>query len=75
MREQLTAKICLLFSRKRSIIDIRLGFKYAYVHNYNLRQKVGDKFTELSKIGFSMGCFTADFLQFFAKKRQNLVFG
>ena len=38
-------------------------------------KKVGDKFTKLSKIGFSMVSFTADFLQFVAKKRQNLTFG
>ena len=43
--------------------------------SYNLGQKVGDKSTKLSKIGFSMECFTADFLQFFNKKRQNLTFG
>ena len=42
---------------------------------YNLGQKVEDKFTKLSKIGFSTECFTADFLQFFTKKRQNLAFG
>ena len=41
----------------------------------NLGQKVGDKFTKLSKIGFFMECFTSDFLQFFSKKRQNLTFG
>ena len=41
---------------------------------YNLGQKVGDKFTKLSKIGFSMECFAADFLQFFTKKGQNLAF-
>ena len=40
----------------------------------NLGQKVGDKFTELSKIGFSMEYFTADLLQFFTKKHQNLAF-
>ena len=40
---------------------------------YNLGQKVGDKFTKLSEIGFSMICFTADFLQIFTKKRQNMV--
>ena len=28
----------------------------------NLGQKVGEKFTKLSKVGFSMECFTADFL-------------
>ena len=42
---------------------------------YNLGQKVGDKLTKLIKIGFSMECLTADFLQFFNKKRQNLAFG
>ena len=31
--------------------------------------------TKLSKIGFSMECFIADFLRFFTKKRQNLAFG
>ena len=41
----------------------------------NLGQKVGDKLTKLSKIGFSIERFTADFLQFFTKKRQNLAFG
>ena len=33
----------------------------------NLGQKVGDKLTKLSKIGFSMEWFKADFLQFFTK--------
>ena len=41
----------------------------------NLGQKVRDNFTKLSKIGFSMECFTADVLQFFTKKSQNLAFG
>ena len=39
----------------------------------NLGQKIGDKLTKLSKIGFSMECFTADFLRFFTEKRQNLA--
>ena len=42
---------------------------------YDLRQKVGDKFTKLSKIGFSMECFTAIFLRFFTEKYQNVTFG
>ena len=42
---------------------------------YNLGQKIGDKFTKFSKIGFSMECFTAGFLQLFTKKLQNLAFG
>ena len=43
--------------------------------NYNLGQKVRAKLTKLSKIGFSMECFTADFLLFFTKNFQNLDFG
>ena len=42
--------------------------------NY-LGQKVGDKFTKLSKIAFSMEFFTTNILQFFNEKRQNLTFG
>ena len=30
---------------------------------------------KLSKTGFSMECFTADFLRLFTKKSQNLAFG
>ena len=30
---------------------------------------------KLSKIGFPMECFTADILQSFTEKRQNLAFG
>ena len=41
----------------------------------NLGQKFLDKFTILSQIGFSMEWFTAHFLRFFTKKRQNLAFG
>ena len=33
----------------------------------NLGQKFVDKLTELSKIDFSLECFTADFLRDFAK--------
>ena len=46
-----------------------------FVPSDNLGQKVGDKVTKLSKIGFSMECFTTDFLQFFTEKRQNLALG
>ena len=33
----------------------------------NLGHKVGGKFRKLSKISFSMECFTADFLQLLPK--------
>ena len=41
---------------------------------YNLGQRVADKLTKLSKVGFSMECFTADFLRFFTEKCHNLAF-
>ena len=41
---------------------------------YNIGQKVVDKFTKLSKKGFSMECFTADFLQFFFRKTSRFGF-
>ena len=44
------------------------------VSSDNLGQKVVDKFIKLSKIGFSMKCFTADILQLFTEQRQNLAF-
>ena len=37
------------------------------IKSHNLGQKVGDKFTKLSKIGFSMECFTDDFLRLLSK--------
>ena len=40
---------------------------------YNLEKKAGNKFTKLSKIGFSMERFTANFLQFSSQKSQNLA--
>ena len=40
-----------------------------------LGQKGREKFTKLSEMGFSMECFTAYFLQFLTKPRQNLTFG
>ena len=41
---------------------------------YYLGQKVVDKFTKLSKTGFSVKCFTTDIFRFFTEKRQNLAF-
>ena len=40
----------------------------------DLGQRIGDKFTKLSKISFSMNYVTADFLQFLTGKHQNLAF-
>ena len=64
-------KIC----RKCKIKGPEPSQKWKSVSSHNLEQKVGDKFTKLSKIGFSMEWFTADFLQFITKQRQNLAFG
>ena len=43
----------------------------------DLRQKVADKFTKLSKIGyfFEIDFFEFDFLRLFTEERQNLAFG
>ena len=40
------------------IIIARFSSSFPYFPDNNLGQKVGDKFTKLSKIGFSMECFT-----------------
>ena len=40
----------------------------------NDRLEVGDKFSKLNKICFSMEWFTGHLLQFFTTKRQNLTF-
>ena len=47
---------------------------YEFLNPYNLRQKVVDRFTKLSKIGVSVECFTADFLLFFTEKCHILPF-
>ena len=41
----------------------------------NFEQNVGDKFTNLSKMGFSMERFTDDFLQFLPKSVKNWLLG
>ena len=40
------------------IIIARFSSSFPNFSDNNLGQKVGDKFTKLSKIGFSMECFT-----------------
>ena len=63
---------------KNALVKSRWDFSRITIDGsckYNLGPKVGGKFTKLSKIGFSMGYFTADFLQFFTKKHQNFAFG
>ena len=40
----------------------------------NLGQKFLNKFTKLSKTGFSMKCFTADTLQFFYQNTSKFGF-
>ena len=37
----------------------------------NVRQKVVDKLTKVSKIDFGIDCFTAAFSRFFCQKRQS----
>ena len=76
-----------LTSCKREKIEIFLEFSALQIKSgvyigsrlksmmYNLGQRAVDKFTKLSKIGFSMKCFAVDILGFFTGKRQNLIFG
>ena len=59
----------------QSFRQIGPGIWYKFTKVHNLGQKVGGKFTNLSKIGFSMECFTADFLIIFTEKNQRLAFG
>ena len=67
--------LCIIYkselSEKKSGIELALGDVQA---NHNLGQKVEDKFRKLSKIGFSMKCFTAGFLQFFYQKTSKFGF-
>lgn len=53
------------------------GFFWYLLCLYNLGQSILDKFTELSKIGFSMICVVlqADFFVIFQYNCQNLPFG
>ena len=52
---------------------IKCSFFQAFF-NYNLGQGVGDKLTNLSKIGFSIECFTADFFAIFYQKVSKIGF-
>ena len=63
----------LLFSAKETrtrLLRIRNSREVKYLTN-SLGQKVGDKYTKLSKIAFSMKCFSTGFLRFITEKRQN----
>ena len=45
-------------------VPTHIVINVAFCNNiYNLGQKGADKFTKLSKMGFSVDCFTADFLR------------
>ena len=55
----------------KSNLDLASSRKFKLFNtSFNLGQKVGEKLTKLSNIGFSMECFTADM-----SKCQNLAFG
>ena len=45
------------------------------MHHYNLGQNIIDKSTKLSNIGFSVECFTADFLQFCSTTVKTFLLG
>ena len=61
--------------RKCKIKRSAPSYEGNFVSSDSLGQKIGDKLMKWSEIGFSVECFTADFLQLFTKKRQSLAFG
>ena len=80
--DYVTFLTAIVFRTKFFLLNLYASISWRFKANvnvnkimYNRGQKVGDKFVKLSKIGFSMECFTADFLQFFTKKHQNLALG
>ena len=60
--------------RKCEIKRSELSYKWKCVSSDNLGQRVGDKFTNLSKTRFSMECFTADFFAIFYQKASKIGF-
>ena len=54
-----------LYQRFDVVVRPACNFTKYEIPTHNLVRKVGDKFIKLSKISFSMECFTADFLRLF----------
>ena len=66
-------QVCIFFSLSVYVVVVVAVFLLFFF--FKSAQKVGQKFTKLSKIGFCMEWFTADFLRLFKEKCQNLTFG
>ena len=76
-RIRLPVLICLSWwkniNKKINLFEPSLQYCRFGQDGCNNGQKVGDRFTKLNKIGFTMECFAGDFLQLFTKRRQKLV--
>ena len=61
--------------RKCKMKESGPSYKWNFMFSDNLGQKLGDKLTKLSEIGFAMECFTSEIFVIFSQKCQNLAFG
>ena len=85
MRDQIVIRLLIVNWNQMQFVINKLGSwkRRSYLtekqvtlisfRSYNLKQGIGDKFMKLNKISFHIECFTADFLQFFTEKHQNLA--
>ena len=69
IRQKEYLKLMNFFPNGISIFNSFFGFvakrnQNKYFWSYNLRQKIVDKFTKLSDIGFPLECFSTGFLRF-----------
>ena len=69
IRQKEYLKLMNFFPNGISIFNNFFGFvakrnQNKYFWSYNLRQKIVDKFTKLSDIGFPLECFSTGFLRF-----------
>ena len=69
IRQKEYLKLMNFFPNGISIFNSFFGFvakrnENKYFRSYNLRQKIVDKFTKLSDIGFPLECFSTGFLRF-----------
>ena len=80
IRQKEYLKLMNFFPNGISIFNNFFGFvakrnQNKYFWSYNLRQKIVDKFTKLSDIGFPLECFSTGFLRFFSTKVKICILG
>ena len=80
IRQKEYLKLMNFFPNGISIFNSFFGFvakrnQNKYFRSYNLRQKIVDKFTKLSDIGFPLECFSTGFLRFSSTKVKICILG